>query len=258
MKGSTLILVHLICLLQFLESSHGFLVSHQQHGGIITSLHTNDLRRISLCQMKLAVDTRETKTSSNFFSSFFSLNEKPKTNENIIKQRALLKKSIQELCKNTQNGNKCSEENRKLIEDNARQLEKLNPTSKIATSNEMNGSWNLLYTTNGGSSSGKLGPFVGTVIQDIDMNSGSYDNIVALGNGIVEGRLTATWNTLESNVWEVLFQNLVFKVLGLKIIDKELKAKGVWKMTYLDEDLRILYAKGGKNTKQENIYILSK
>jgi len=33
---------------------------------------------------------------------------------------------------------------------------------------------------------------------------------------------------------------------------------GIWRMTYLDESMRILYAQGGKNTVAENIYILSK
>ncbi len=194
----------------------------------------------------------------NSLSSFFNFESKPKNDEKVIEQRAVLKQRLYELCKNTENGNKCSEEQRNLIEEKAQELAKINPLSKIASAKEIDGAWTLLYTTNGGSSSGKLGPFVGNVIQDINVSSKSYDNIVALGNGVVEGRLTATWNTLDSNVWEVVFQDLVFKVLGVKVIEKELKAKGIWRMTYLDENLRILYAKGGKNTKQENIYILAK
>ena len=33
---------------------------------------------------------------------------------------------------------------------------------------------------------------------------------------------------------------------------------GIWRTTYLDEDFRILYATGGKNTVKENVYILTK
>lgn len=258
MRSSFLNFVHSIFLLQVFSCINCFLIYPQHHGGVISNVPWKNQRRVSVCSMKVAVDTKETKTPPNFLKSFFSFNSNAQSDGKEVEKRALLKKSLKELCKDTQNGNKCSEDNRILIEDNARQLANLNPTKKIATSNEMNGAWDLLYTTNGGSSSGKLGPFVGTVIQDINMSSESYDNIVALGKGLVEGSLTATWNTIDSNTWEVVFQNLVFKALGLKIIEKELKAKGIWKMTYLDEDLRILYAKGGKNTKQENIYILSK
>ena len=40
----------------------------------------------------------------------------------------------------------------------------------------MNGSWNLVYTTNGGSSAGKLGPFVGDVEQRIFLSNEAPSN----------------------------------------------------------------------------------
>ena len=33
---------------------------------------------------------------------------------------------------------------------------------------------------------------------------------------------------------------------------------GTWHMSYLDDNMRILYAIGGKNTVVENVYILTK
>lgn len=42
----------------------------------------------------------------------------------------------------------------------------------IARSNGVDGTWRLLFTTTKGGSSGKLGPFVGEVLQKIDTGSG--------------------------------------------------------------------------------------
>jgi len=121
----------------------------------------------------------------------------------------------------------------------------------------------LVYTTNGGSSAGKLGPFVGEVEQLIriagrDEADADYINYVRIGGGAVEGALTATWDVLSEDKWQVNFESVKFKVLGFTLADKELSAVGIWRMTYLDDDFRILYAAGGKNVPKENIYILAK
>ena len=54
------------------------------------------------------------------------------------------------------------------------------------------------------------------------------------------------------------FLSIVLKVAGIEVVKKELSAIGIWRMTYIDDDLRILYAKGGKNVLKENVYILKK
>lgn len=173
------------------------------------------------------------------------------------------------------------------------ELEDANVTKDLATSDLLNGSWKLVYSSNGGSSAGKLGPFVGEVEQLIRLNTGTdadadagnddYINYVRLGNGAVEGALTATWDVLSDEKWEVKFETLKFKVLGVTLVEKDLNARGIWRMTYLDEDFRILYAaskavaeedkdeevnadadvdqdKGGdvQSEVKENIYILAK
>jgi hypothetical protein len=33
---------------------------------------------------------------------------------------------------------------------------------------------------------------------------------------------------------------------------------GIWRMTYIDQNMRVLYAIGGKNTVKENVYVLIK
>ena len=102
------------------------------------------------------------------------------------------------------------------------------------------------------------GPFVGDVEQDIDWSTGSYTNFVRLGNGFVEGALTAEWENKSKDLWLVKFQGIILKVAGVHIVKKPLVATGTWRLTYIDENFRILYAQGGKNTVKENIYILAK
>ena len=129
------------------------------------------------------------------------------------------------------------------------ELEDANVTKDLATSDLLDGSWKLVYSSNGGSSAGKLGPFVGEVEQLIRLDTSTTDgdgddyiNYVRLGNGAVEGALTATWDVLSDETWEVKFETLEFKVLGVTLVEKDLNARGIWRMTYLDEDFRILYA----------------
>lgn len=80
----------------------------------------------------------------------------------------------------------------------------------------------------------------------------------------MEGALDATWDVTGPNSWNVIFQTLTFKVLGIPVVDRKPLPNqvGVWKLTYLDEDLRILYAAGmtnqGKPAKVSNIYILKR
>ena len=170
-------------------------------------------------------------------------------------QRTDLKNQIRSLAQGTKNGLSASEEKREMIAGLVGELEKINPTSKLTSDDKLNGSWNLIYTTNEGSSAGKLGPFVGGVEQLIEMPD-DYINFVRIGP--LEGALTATWDTLSANKWQVNFQTLEFKLFGLPLVKSPLQAQGIWRKTYLDDDFRILYAIGGKNTEKENIYILAK
>ena len=176
-----------------------------------------------------------------------------------------LKQEIKQLAKGTQNGIKASEEKRLAITTAVKQLEKVNPVKKLSSTEKLDGSWNLVYTTNEGSSAGKLGslPFVGEVVQDIDLSAGKYVNYVRLP--LIEGALTATWDNLNDRTWRVKFESINFKLAGISLVSKPLTAEGIWRLTYIDDDLRVLYAQGsnGKTLEQkdkviENIYILSK
>ena len=50
----------------------------------------------------------------------------------------------------------------------------------IARSKGVDGTWRLLFTTTKGNSSGKLGPFVGEVLQEIDTDAGLCEFSVEL------------------------------------------------------------------------------
>ena len=174
-----------------------------------------------------------------------------------------IKSEIKALARGTSNGISASGDVREQISSLVSELEAANPTRDLTISPKLDGSWTLIYTTNGGSSAGKLGPFVGDVEQLIridgqDTEEQDYFNYVRIAGGAVEGALRATWDVLAKDKWQVNFESVRFSVLGITLVEKELSAVGIWRKTYLDDDFRILYAAGGKNVPKENIYILAK
>lgn len=69
----------------------------------------------------------------------------------------------------------------------------------------LSGMWNLVYTTTKGASGGKLGPFVGSVQQEVDVAGGIYINYV--GVGPLTGKLDATWEVLNKKQWKVKWRD---------------------------------------------------
>ena len=203
-----------------------------------------------------AVVTMVATESAGFFAPLLDLLQPAKKGSSAANkaQIAELKAELYALSEGTSNGVKASEEKRAQVADVVTKLEKLNAVKKIANNELMNGNWRLVFTTNDGSSAGKLGPFVGRVDQDISVADAFYTNFVRLGP--VTGALTASWDTLGDKLWRVKFQDVTLSVFGIPLTQKALSATGIWRMTYQDEDLRILYAQGGKNTVKENVYVL--
>ena len=189
---------------------------------------------------------------------------KSQTQSAIDSQRVQdIKAEIKALAKGTSNGISASEEVRGNISRLVAELEAANPTPDLTNSPKLDGSWKLVYTTNEGSSAGKLGPLVGEVEQliRIDGRVGGeedYINVVRIAGGAIEGALRATWDVLAKDKWQVNFESVRFSVLGITLVQKDLSAVGIWRMSFLDDDFRILYAAGGKNVPKENIYILAK
>jgi len=216
---------------------------------LITFYEVHSLRtKLSKSSVKLST------TARLLFQGFIPSNDAKK---NAIRRTAI--EDILSLSKGTSNGVRASDATRLKIEELVKCLEKLNPTKKITDSPLLDGVWNLVYTTNEGSSAGKVGPFIGEVTQDIRLSESYYANNVNLFNGVIQASLGASWDVLSSNLWKVKFLNIKFLIFGNTISAKSLEGTtGVWRTTYLDESFRILYAIGGKNTTKENIYILRK
>lgn len=184
---------------------------------------------------------------------------KSQTQSAIDSQRVQdIKAEIKALAKGTSNGISASEEVRGNISRLVAELEAANPTPDLTNSPKLDGSWKLVYTTNEGSSAGKLGPLVGEVEQLIRTDDRDYINFVRVAGGAIEGALRATWDVLAKDKWQVNFESVRFSVLGITLVQKDLSAVGIWRMSFLDDDFRILYAAGGKNVPKENIYILAK
>jgi len=199
-------------------------------------------------------------------------------------ERAAARSTLLELCRSgPKNGVGASQELQESISNACSELARLNPTKQQAKSPLLNGDWSLLYTSTTGASAGKLGPLVGEVEQRIDMAAGKYDNVVVAGP--IEAVLGAHWEVPADgkfDTWQVIFDDIKFKLFGLTVVDKEFstesrdevldtldsmatgkaqtnpKNAGVWEMTYTDETLRVLYAQGSDPAKPANVYILTK
>ncbi len=67
----------------------------------------------------------------------------------------------------------------------------------------MNGFWRLLYSDFNppATSSGKLGPFVGEVFQDLNSNIGEIRNILRLNFPPIQGGLVARQTIRDPQTW---------------------------------------------------------
>ncbi|KAJ1435195.1 hypothetical protein B484DRAFT_446231 [Ochromonadaceae sp. CCMP2298] len=206
-----------------------------------------------------AHDFTRSSTSANMFNfSNLQLPSFSKAKAPTISASELKSKIIAE-SKGTSNGIKATPTQREAIAGLVASLEKLNKSKKPAASPLIDGVWKLAYTTNEGSSAGKIGPFVGEVLQIVNYADTKYVNDVKLLGGALQASLTADWDVLGADKWQVNFRTLALKVLGVKVSDKPFgNVSGIWRMTYIDENMRVLYAQGGKNTVKENVYVLVK
>jgi len=185
------------------------------------------------------------------------------TNKNAQARVGMIKSNIRSLAVGTSNGIKAPKSVKEEIANLATELASLNPTNDLTSSKKLEGRWKLLYTSNEGSSAGKLGPFIGRVDQIITLSEKKYENVVRIGGSgeksVVEGCLGATWKCLNNKEWEVEFLDLQLTLFNsIPVVKQKLTAKGIWKMTYIDDDFRVLFAIGGKNTLNANVYILEK
>lgn len=151
------------------------------------------------------------------------------------------------------NGNKASDSQRTEIAELVQSLEKLSKTPQTAKSKLLEcSSWKLAYTDFDppAPSSGRLGPFTGAVYQYLDPKGGQIKNLlkISLPGVAIYGGLVARASIVSKDTWKIDFDYVTnaadifgFKLGGSrKYFDKEIR---LWKMTYLDDELRILRAK---------------
>ena len=192
------------------------------------------------------------------------------------------------------NGIDCPDDKKHEIARLVQQIERVNPTKSPAYSALMNGNWRMLYTdfSPAAPSSGKLGPFIGDVFQDLKsgtlrkntrlqvnrQDEGIIRNILKIGfppiygiyyilflyiYGICTavlsdfyytsfsyiGELVAKQRVRDQNTWQIEFLYAANSILGLPLPrinfpqEEGKKEIRLWKITYLDDEFRILRAR---------------
>lgn len=159
-----------------------------------------------------------------------------------------VKAEICELSKGTSNGVKATKATIAEIATLAGQLQDKEASAV--------GRWRLIHTTTTGPSAGQLGPFIGDVFQIIYANQ-TYINELKLGP--IEARLCATWEPTSENEkeWQVIFKTITFFIGPFAVASKPVNGRGIWKLNFIDDDFRVLYARG-QSRDEENIYILKR
>lgn len=220
--------------------------------------------------------SKSTATSLQVFKTYWS-----SSLSNLSSQKIVLLDKL----KNVQpNGLTATKIQQKEIETLVSQIEKNNPTKSPSTSDLMNGYWRLLYTDFDppAESSGKLGPFVGDVFQDLNSKKLLIKNILKVGFPSIIGALTANLSIPNGNTWyviillflidvlqqslntrihsiyrEIEFDRVENSIFGIPLPSKVFPPKSqirVWRITYLDQDLRIMRA-GRPESKPSEYFI---
>lgn len=86
------------------------------------------------------------------------------------------------------------------VEDLVQRLEALNPTIDPAFSEGMDGRWIVKYSTAPPPSNGVLGPFVGLAYQEIDLQAGTYENILKVKK-LLSQQIICIFLILHPPVW---------------------------------------------------------
>ncbi|CAM9532500.1 unnamed protein product [Discosporangium mesarthrocarpum] len=117
-----------------------------------------------------------------------------------------LQGELRKLCTETKNGIRATQDSRRRIEELVKELNKLNPTAEPALSPLISGKWRMLFTNVPGPSSGRVGPFVGDVYQDINAEKQRIRNILELGpEWALRGALEADVEVLDGSNWAINF-----------------------------------------------------
>lgn len=199
---------------------------------------------------------------ASFWNSLtFNNNKEQKLIENRVRIQDLKDKiySITSQCQ--PNGLPASPTQQQAIRSFVDEIELVNPTSNPAYSSLMNGYWKMLYTdfTPAAASSGKLGPFVGDVYQDLDSTQATIRNILKIRFPPIDGALVASQRVRDSNTWEIEFDRIENSIFGVPLPVKKFKTQEIrlWQIAFLDNELRILRARRPEKDSTESfIFVL--
>jgi hypothetical protein len=87
----------------------------------------------------------------------------------------------------------------------------------------------------------------------------SYSDINYVTLGPVQGALDADWEVLNQNQWRVRFLSIKFSIAGIQLVNKPIAdTVGLWTITYLDDELRILTARSLARNDGGNVYVLKR
>jgi hypothetical protein len=126
--------------------------------------------------------------NTNLFKSLLNTGTAKKSVEvSVIKQKLL------SISKGTGNGIKAPVQVQSEVQN---LVDTLTGSHKIRSKefdSLMEGTWKLAYTTNREFSAGKVGPFIGSVLQTIDAKNLVYYNNLSVFNGLLKATLEGTW-----------------------------------------------------------------
>ena len=148
---------------------------------------------------------------------------------------ASLKRELLSLCKGLRNGVDADAARRDEIERVVQQLEPLCPPAP--TEMKLEGTYALAFSTSSGGSSGKLGPFVGSVTQTF-VDEKRFVNAVELGP--LRIALNAEREVLDERRIRVSFVSTAVSLWGRMLLERETNGKGVWTQRYVDNELRVM------------------
>ena len=123
-------------------------------------------------------------------------------------------------------GSLCSQDDQERILQAEQALPPVVPAP--ATTIELQGIHKLVYSAAPGGSSGKLGPFVGSVTQQF-VNATHFINAVDFAGGALRIALTASRKVLDDgDRINVFFHKTTVYLFGKKLVEKEVSGGGQW------------------------------
>eukprot|EP00752_Nemacystus_decipiens_P007220 g6463.t1 len=152
-----------------------------------------------------------------------------------------LQEKLRQLC-----ADKSEPDREARIQQLAKELNELNPTKDPAFSPLLAGKWRMLFSDAPGPSSGRLGPFVGDVFQEVRPDEKKIENLLELGpSWALRVALAADVEVLDGKNWAIIFDRVYSNVAGVQVQEKIFGKieRRIWNMTYLDEGFRVLYGR---------------